>query len=150
MSDRSALILEIRLALRTMGAELGRLNGAVASIVDLREDDLVILDHIGRVEPASPGAIAEELGIHPATMTGFIDRLERGGWVRREPDASDRRRIGVTVVRDRAPEIARLYAPMNAEITKICADLDERDLGAVRDFLRAISAAADRSRGQIN
>ena len=30
------------------------------------------------------------------------------------------------------------------------ADLDERDLGAVRDFLRAISAAADRSRGQIN
>jgi hypothetical protein len=30
------------------------------------------------------GQLADGVGIHPATLTGVIDRLERGGWIMRD------------------------------------------------------------------
>jgi DNA-binding MarR family transcriptional regulator len=46
----------------------------------------------------STGALAEELHVRPATLTGLADRLERNGFVRRWTDSADRRvvRIGLT------------------------------------------------------
>jgi DNA-binding MarR family transcriptional regulator len=41
----------------------------------------------------SPGEIARLWQVTPAVITGIIDRLERRGLVRREPDPDDRRRL---------------------------------------------------------
>lgn len=37
------------------------------------------------------GALAEQLGVNPSTITGHVDRLVRQDLVRREEDADDRR-----------------------------------------------------------
>ena len=142
MSDRSALIQEVRFALRSMGAQLGRLNGTVGAEVELKAVDVELLDHIGRIGPVSPSELATTLHIHPATLTGILDRLESGGWVVRERSSEDRRKVSLKALRTRAPELVRLYAPMNTAIIKICADLTAEQLVAVRDFLRAIGEAA--------
>ena len=42
---------------------------------------------------SSPTDLAEKAGVTKATMTGFIDGLEREGLVLRLPDISDRRRF---------------------------------------------------------
>jgi DNA-binding MarR family transcriptional regulator len=80
--------------------------------------------------------------IHPATMTGILDRLERGGWVLRERAPDDRRRVFLKALRSRGPELVRLYAPMNNALDQICADLSAEQLRTVVDFLRSVSAAA--------
>jgi DNA-binding MarR family transcriptional regulator len=41
---------------------------------------------------ASPGDLARLWRVTPAVITGILDRLERRGLVRREPDPGDRRR----------------------------------------------------------
>src|SRR3954451_4886590 len=51
---------------------------------------LVIRDTPGH---ASPSALAADLGISNAGMTGRLDALERGGWIQRRPDRNDRRRV---------------------------------------------------------
>ncbi len=142
MSDRSALMQEVRLALRSMGAQLGRLNGAVGAVVELKGADIELLDHIGRIGPVSPSELATALHIHPATLTGILDRLEAGGWVVRERSSKDRRRVSLRAIRTRAPELVRLYSPMNAAITKACGDLTVEQLVTVRDFLMTVSDAA--------
>ena len=48
---------------------------------------------------ASPSALAADLGISGAGMTGRLDSLEKAGWVQRRADADDRRRVGVEVTR---------------------------------------------------
>ena len=141
-SPPSALIREVQFALRAMGMRLGRLNDAVAGLVDLKGGDIELLDHVGRVGPISPGELAAQLHIHPATMTGILDRLEKGGWIVRERDSPDRRKVQLRAIRKRGPELVRLYAPMNSAIAKICSTFTTEQLTAIRDFLVSIGNAA--------
>src|SRR5690242_11627395 len=102
---RRRLRREVGDSLRDLSGELSMLNQQVAAALDLRAADLGCLDLIGRHGPLTPSALARLAGIHPATMTGVLDRLERGGWVRRERDRSDRRAVSVRGLPDRAGEV---------------------------------------------
>lgn len=52
-----------------------------------------ILDHLDEVEPTSLLALARHLGVTASTMSLTVDRLERGGYVRRARSTEDRRRV---------------------------------------------------------
>jgi DNA-binding MarR family transcriptional regulator len=45
--------------------------------------------------PRTPAELADAAGVTRATMTGLVDTLERDGFVKREPDLSDRRMMSV-------------------------------------------------------
>jgi DNA-binding MarR family transcriptional regulator len=45
----------------------------------------------------SPGDLARQLMVTPAVVTGMVDRLERRGYVRRETDPDDGRRLRLTL-----------------------------------------------------
>jgi len=96
---------------------------------------------IDRLGPLSPSALARLAGLHPATITGIVDRLERGGWVARERDPSDRRAVVVRAVRDRYPDLLRLYAGMNRSMNQIYAGYDESELELLADFLQRTANA---------
>ncbi|MEU9578714.1 MarR family winged helix-turn-helix transcriptional regulator [Streptomyces chilikensis] len=55
---------------------------------------LMIRDTPGR---ATPSALAADLGVSGAGMTGRLDALERAGWIRRTPATADRRRVDVVI-----------------------------------------------------
>ena len=74
-----------------MSIQLALLNHQVGGQVDLKATDLECLDLISRLGPLSPSALARRAGLHPATLTGILDRLERGGWISRDRDPADRR-----------------------------------------------------------
>ena len=48
---------------------------------------------------ASPSALAADLGISGAGMTGRLDSLEKAGWIQRRAHADDRRRVEIEVTR---------------------------------------------------
>ena len=48
---------------------------------------------------ASPSALAADLGISNAGMTGRLDALEKAGWIQRSADADDRRRVGIEITK---------------------------------------------------
>src|SRR5882762_3647422 len=86
-------------------------------------------------------SLAQRAGLHPATMTGILDRLERGGWVVRDRDPSDRRAVVVRVLRNRNAEIMRLYSGMNSSMSEICAGYGDAELEVIADFLRRTAEA---------
>jgi DNA-binding MarR family transcriptional regulator len=47
---------------------------------------------IGQTPGLPAGDLAQQLGIHPSTLTGILARLEAQGLIRREVDGADRRR----------------------------------------------------------
>lgn len=68
-------------------------------------------------------------------MTGLIDRLERGGFVRRERDAGDRRKVIVTPVPAAVARLTAHYAAHGAHTDAVLARRDATQLQVIADFL---------------
>src|SRR4051812_3708660 len=130
-------------ALRDLRNQLSLLNHQVSARLALKDVDLDCLELIGRHGPLSPSALARRAGLHPATMTGILDRLQKGGWIVRErdPEAADRRAVAVRAVRGRNAELFRLYAGMNAAMDDLCAGYSEEELALIAGFLRRATSA---------
>jgi DNA-binding MarR family transcriptional regulator len=133
---RRRLTTSLRDSLRDLNLQLSLLNTKVGARLDVRDIDLDCMDLIARHGPLSPSALARRTGLHPATMTGILDRLERGGWIARERDPSDRRSVLVRSVRDRNAEVFRQYAGMNSAMDEIFGRYDDAELEVLADFLR--------------
>ena len=138
---RRRLVTAIKDSLRELNSQLSVLNHHVGARLELRDVDLGCLELVARHGPLSPGALARLAGLHPATVTGIVDRLERAGWVARERDPADRRAILVRALRDRGAELFRLYAGMNRSLDEICAGYTDEQLSLLADFLSRTTAA---------
>jgi len=121
--------------------QLSLLNHRVGARLDLNDVDLDCLDLIARHGPVSPSTLARRAGLHPATMTGILDRLERSGWITRDRDPADRRAVVVRALRKRSAELVRLYSGMNASVDEICAGYGEAELELLASFLRRTAEA---------
>src|SRR6478735_1474280 len=105
VQSRCPLTAAIKRSLRDLRVQLSLLIHRVGGRLDLKDVDLDCLDLLARHGPLSPSALARRAGLHPATMTGILDRLERGGWIERGRDPADRRGVTVQAARGRGTEI---------------------------------------------
>lgn len=131
----------IKESLRELSVQLSLFNHQLSAHVDLRDIDLDCLDLIKRHGPLSPSALARRAGLHAATMTGILDRLEKGGWIVRERDPVDRRAVVLRALRERNPELFRLYSGMNSSMDKLLAGYTTDELDTIADFLRRTAEA---------
>ena len=120
---RRRRIAEAKQSLRELRIELAILNHRVGSRSEVKDGDFDCLDVITRHGPISPTTLARRIGVHLATMTGILDRLERGGWIARARDERDRRAVVVRGVPGKQRGIIRLYDGM-----KELARRDPREL----------------------
>ena len=148
-ADRRRLRIAIRTSLREAITQLSLLNRHVGNHLDLNEIDVVCLELIGRHGPLSPSALARHSRLHPATLTGILDRLERGGWIARDRDPADRRGVVVRALRDRSAELLRLYAGMNHSLEQILGDYTDTELQVLADFLSRTAAAGSDATGDL-
>ncbi|MBO0807618.1 MAG: MarR family transcriptional regulator [Actinobacteria bacterium] len=147
--DRRRRPTAVRQALRELATQLSLLNQQVSGRLELRASDIQCLDLIGSYGPLSPTALARLAGLHPATLTGILDRLERGGWIARDRDPGDRRGVLIRALPDRSRDILGLYAGMNASVTRICADYTDDQLALIAGFLRRVAAAGRDAVGEL-
>lgn len=142
---RQQATTEIRDSLRELRLQLALLNYRVGSQLDLKDVDLDCLDILDVRGPLSPTALATSAGVHPATMTGILDRLEKGGWVVRERDPADRRAVLVRAVRDRYAQLLRLYSGLSRSMNKLLAGYTDTELELIADFMRRTVGAGQKA-----
>lgn len=61
---------------------------------------MLLLQLTDGLEQTTPSQLAQFSCLSQATVTSLVDKLERRGWVKREKDTTDRRRIWITVTED--------------------------------------------------
>ena len=82
--------------------------------------------------------IADRLAIGAMSVTSLIDRLERSGFVRREPDPDDRRANRVHLT-DRSEPVLRRIGEVKALLSERArVDIDPEDYATYTDVVRRI------------
>ena len=92
-AERDRLLREGSAAYRRyVSAEV--LHGhATAEAAGLNATDFFCLNLLSLSGPLTAGQLAQQTGLTTGATTRMIDRLERGGFVRRSRDAADRRQV---------------------------------------------------------
>jgi DNA-binding MarR family transcriptional regulator len=141
---RDQLIASFDREARRMGSLSTLHNHAVAEYVGMHQTDQECIDLLDWTGPLTAGEIGAHLGLTSGAVTGLIDRLEARGWVRRQRDPDDRRRVIVQLSGERGDELWLLYQPLAEAIEAYRDHLDVRDLRTVVEFLEfANQAMAD-------
>lgn len=142
---RRRRIAAAKQSLRELRIELAVLNHRVGSTIEIKEIDFDCLDVITRHGPISPTALARRVGVHLATMTGILARLESGGWIVRDRVETDRRAVLVRGVADKQRDIIRLYEGMNSALDEILDGYSDDQIDFIVDFLRRCTHAGQQA-----
>jgi DNA-binding MarR family transcriptional regulator len=119
---------------RRLSARTVLFHEAVAGRLGLNSTDLKCLDLARAEVSVTAGRIAELTGLTTAAVTSVIDRLEASGLVRRVRDISDRRKVMVVPVPERAAEVGRLFESLDRAMKQLYSEYSSEDLALIRDF----------------
>jgi MarR family transcriptional regulator, organic hydroperoxide resistance regulator len=114
-------------------------NAQAAEKAGLGLTDMQMLNMLQLYGPSTPSLLAKWTGLSSGGITVALDRLEKGGYVRRGPNPEDRRSLLITFIPTRLRKIAAMYEGVEAETRRMLAKLPENDLEAVVRFFEAMS-----------
>ena len=99
---------------------------------------LAVIEGAGGPVPA--GQVSAQMHISTATMTSVLDTLERNGYVRRQPDPADRRRVLVDITPAAQALLDHVLPAVQQLVTATLSPLGDQTL---HTLLRALAAASD-------
>jgi DNA-binding MarR family transcriptional regulator len=134
-NTRTALVEKLDRAIRTAGAQSVLMSTVIAGQVGLHSTDLECLDLLYLNGPLTAGALAELTGLTTGAITAALDRLEDAGYLSRERDASDRRRVVVTPAPKALKRLQPVYAPLGNAMMALNGEFSDRDLEVVAGYL---------------
>ena len=133
--ERADLETAFAAGLRRTGALMQLMGTAAADKIGINATDLNCLNILSFSGRMTAGELARATGLTTASITGVIDRLEEAGYVTRERDPHDRRRVVVQVVLEKAlKDVASVFRPMIRDWQEVAAHYSDDELRLIVDF----------------
>ena len=130
---------ELALLLRRLTLELDAVGQRFAGLHGLGRTDVramvAIMDAARRGEALTAGALGRAVDLSSASVTALVDRLERGGPVRRVRDPQDRRRVALEMSQSAMAAGARFFGGLQQDLVGAMAGYADDELAVVRRFL---------------
>ena len=94
--------------------------------------------------PKPAKAVAEATGLTAAAVTSLIDRLAARGFVVRDRDEQDRRKVAISLTPSATKVANAFYGPIASEGQALLGVFPETELRIIRDFLEKVLALQER------
>ena len=124
-----------------LGGRLALTHQGTAEALGLNVTDLLCLDMIGGEESLTAGRLADLLQLTTGAVTGVLDRLERAGFVRRERDPGDRRRVLVRLSPDRERDLAGVLDPLAGALAEVTSRYSDAEARLALDFVSRLASS---------
>jgi DNA-binding MarR family transcriptional regulator len=132
---RADLELAFATAMRRTGSLMQLMGQAAADRIGINATDLNCLNILSFSGHMTAGELARATGLTTASITGVIDRLEEAGYVSRERDPHDRRRVVVTLALDKAMRnVASVFLPIMRDWRELASGYTDDELRLIVDF----------------
>jgi len=113
-------------------------NTQAAEKAGLGLTDMQMLHMLQLYGPSTPSRLAKWTGLSSGGVTVALDRLEKAGYLRREPNPEDRRSLLITLIPVRLRKVAAMYEGVENETRRLLATLPPSDLEAVVRFFETM------------
>src|SRR5215210_5960646 len=149
--ERERLLLELEQESRRSTLDGLHFFQAVAERSGMNLTDLQCLAILTSAGPVTAGQLAETMGLTTGAVTGVINRMERAGYVRRENDPDDGRRVVIRPVPEKLERVGAdvLGSYERRALDALVSEYDERDLAVIVDFMQKGSALTEEEIARI-
>ena len=111
-------------------------NQHLADKLGINATDYQVLNLLDLLGSAKPGDLARLTGLTTGGVTVALDRLEKGGFLRRERNPHDRRSVIVRPNPAKMQKISELYKPIVAGMQRVVLAYDLDELTTIDDFFQ--------------
>ena len=133
--ERAELAAAFGAAIRKTGSLMQLMNQAAADRIGINATDLNCLNILSFSGQMTAGELARATGLTTASITGVVDRLEEAGYVRRDRDPRDRRRVVIRLVLETAlRDVASVFLPMMRDWQQMAARYSDDELRLIVGF----------------
>jgi DNA-binding MarR family transcriptional regulator len=129
-------------AIRKESSQAALFSVAVAERLGLAGTDVECLEVLQDEGRLTVGRLAELTGLTTGSATRMVDRLEQAGYVRRVPDATDRRRVLVEPVAGLDAKLGALHASISGAQLDVIESYDDEQMRLLIDFLQRTGEVA--------
>ncbi|UUZ82499.1 MarR family transcriptional regulator [Paenibacillus sp. P26] len=130
--SQQALLYEMR----QNSARAVMFHQRISEKLGLNATDHKCLDFLNRSGPVTAGQLAQLTGLTTGAVTSVIDRLEQAGYVVRDKDPHDRRRVVVKPAPQGADQISPLFQSVMQSTIEIISRYNEQEIEVILDFMR--------------
>jgi DNA-binding MarR family transcriptional regulator len=141
VDDAAALREDVTAGLLAFISGVVRHNVEVAAQAGLGGSDAQFVGFLQVHGPLTAGRLAELSGLSTGSVTGVIDRLERTGFVRRERDATDRRKVVVVPTEEGQQRLRDAYGAHGAHAGRVLASRTPDELRVIAAFLAELNTS---------
>ncbi|MBV9564151.1 MAG: MarR family transcriptional regulator [Bradyrhizobium sp.] len=119
---------ELENAMRKASSQGAMFAKLVADRAGISSADMDCIDFVNVEGRMTAGRLAELTGLTTGAITGVVDRLEKAGFVRRERDETDRRKVFIVPVEERMMEMGRPYELVKRAMQQQCEAYTDAEL----------------------
>lgn len=136
---RREVLRELAEAGRKLSDAAVMFHTALSAKVGLGASDWKTLGFLEKHGPLTAGELSELSGLAPPSVTGIIDRLEGGGWVRRGQDPRDGRRVVVEMDPAGLAAVVPHFAGLLRGLDEVYARYSDEELELIVKAMREIA-----------
>lgn len=135
---RDVAILEIMQSLRRIFKAIQDYSHEVSDKFGITGPQLWALKTISQNENLSLSDLSRRMYLHPSTMTGLMDRLEKKGYVKRNRDQVDRRVIYLQLTAEGKKLVKRAPNPVQGRMIYGLRNLKKGELSLIYDSVKKL------------
>jgi DNA-binding MarR family transcriptional regulator len=141
---------QFTLRMRSLGTRTVLYQQNVATSLGLYNNDFISIDILRDRGPITAGELSKLTGLATGSVTALIDRLEKNGYVRRQNDPNDRRKVIIVPLYENKEEVSQTYLPLHSAMVKLASSYTEEELAFITKFLDQASQVLDEQIDQLS
>jgi len=138
--NKDTHVYGLMMATRKLTRSSLMLQSAIAEKMSLNPTDAECIDFLMETGPCTAGDLAKITRLTTGAITSVIDRLEKAGFVKRERDLHDRRKVIIRFIPKKHEKTKHYYASMAKDVYELFSGYNELKLKSLLQYTNALTA----------
>ncbi|MGE7596051.1 MarR family winged helix-turn-helix transcriptional regulator [Peribacillus frigoritolerans] len=145
----SALLESLTHRLQRYGMRTVLFQQNMAQKIGVSHTDLKSAEILNETGPITAGELSKITGLSTGSVTALINRLEKSGYVKRERDQLDGRKVMIMPIPERQEQIKSHYQSLSMATKELCSAYNEQELILINQFVEEITKIMDKENDKL-